>query len=128
MGCSDPPSPPPLARANGSLAPHVEWAREDAPVSRPVALFVDTPGGPLDTIASNSDVATFLNDRFHPVFRRAAAGAAPTLHFYSADGCLLAGPLAPTSPESFIALANEVVQKPDAVGHSATFFSLACPR
>ena len=117
-----------MVNNNGSLAPHVEWAREGTPVSRPVALFVDRPGGPLDTLASNSDVATFLNDRFHPLFRVAPEGEAPSLNFYSADGCLLAGPLRPTDPAAFIADANKVVQMPDASGHSATFFSLACPR
>jgi len=96
-------------------------------VSRPVALFIDSPGGPLDTIAGNNDVTTFLNDRFHSIFR-VASDEPPSLRFYSADGCLLAGPLLPSSPGDFIALANEVVQKPDAAGHSATHFSLACPR
>ncbi len=104
------------------------WADERDPVSRVVVLFVDTPGGALDRLADHSDVATFLNDRFHPVFRLAGAETPPAVQFFTADGCPLTERLAPTDAAAFIDVANEVATRPGAWGHTATHFSLACPR
>jgi hypothetical protein len=126
--CADPPDPPPVAHGSASRARWVAWASESEAVRRPVALFVDEPGGPLDLIADQSDVATFLNDRFHPVFRTPSqAGTAPTVRFYSARGCPLSEPFAPRTAEEFIARANEVVLLPASRGQTATHFSLDCP-
>src|SRR5204862_5947019 len=67
IACHDPPTPPPTQGPDDlprwSLAPHVSWAGLDAPATRPLAVFVDDPGGPLDQIAADADVTTFLNDR-----------------------------------------------------------------
>ena len=126
--CSDPPDPPPAAHQSASQARWVAWADERAPVNRVVVLFVDTPGGRLDLLADHSDVATFLNDRFHPVFRIASSGKEPSIQFFTADGCPITEPLAPSDAAAFIEVANAVVTRPEAWGHTATFFSLACPR
>ena len=81
---------------------------------RPLAVFVDEPGGPVDRIAHHVDVATFLNDRFHPLFLTPAA--APDLPrgvlFLSPAGCLLAAPLVPEDGAAFIAAANAMMLSP----------------
>jgi hypothetical protein len=91
---ADPAAAPPQ-RVNASLATSVEWKRETDEVTRPVALVVDRPGGPLDTIVADPDVTTFLNDRFHPVFRTEGGQPMGTVWFLSADGCPLDEPESP---------------------------------
>lgn len=113
----DPPAPPPepgppdLPR--WSEAPHVAWAGPSTPISHPLAVFVDLPGGPMDTIASDPDVATFLNDRFHPWFLVPEAApdlaSPPAALFLDAYGCLLRGPDHPESPRAWIEEANAVL-------------------
>lgn len=117
--CSDPPSPAPVASPSGSTAPWVEWRAADAPVRGPVVVVVDEPGGPMDRLVADPDVTTFLNDRFHPLFRRTfqAEGVAQptgTLRFY--DGCArpLTTALTPDSPDAFIAAANDVIVRDEA--------------
>lgn len=113
-GCADPADPPAAADPSGvqrwSAAPHVRWAGPADPVRRPLAVLVDHPGGPLDRIAADPDVTTFLNDRFHPWFLppEVAGGApdAPATWWLDERGCLLYGPTRPATPEAWIADAN----------------------
>ncbi len=112
-GCHDPPTPPPSHAPDDlprwSKAPHVRWAGLSAAGPPPLAVFVDDPGGPLDRIAANDDVATFLNDRFTPVFLVPASSPLPRgVSFLDGDGCLLLGPTAPGSPGEFIEIANDL--------------------
>jgi hypothetical protein len=104
--CSDPP--PPAARAhgpsNGATAPHVAWALPSGPIDRPHAVLLDTPGGPLDRLAADADVTTFLNDRFHAWFVPVATG--PRTLFLATDGCLLTPPVDATSRDAWIDAAN----------------------
>jgi hypothetical protein len=113
VACHDPPTPPPshppADLPRWSRAPHVRWAGLAASAPPPLAVFVDDPGGPLDRIAANDDVATFLNDRFTPVFLvPESAPLARGVTFLDGQGCLLLGPVAPESAASFIALANDL--------------------
>ena len=127
FGCSDPPSPPNLPNSTGSTARFVEWADPIQPTSRPVVVIVDLPGGALDQLVADNDVTTFLNDRFHPLFFPAFADQpAGSVSFYSADGCLLAGPQTPQTPAAFIAVANTVIVRPEANGRSAAHFPGPC--
>lgn len=115
--CSDPPdpapSPPPSAVPQWSTARHVRWAGPDDPVSRPLAIFADMPGGPMDALAADDDVTTFLNDRFHPWFLDPDAASdlprAPTAWFVDPRGCLVDGPWTPATPTEWIAHANAVL-------------------
>ena len=114
LGCQDPPDPPATPPPSGlprySTAPHVQWAGL-APTDRILAVFVDEPGGPLDQLAHDADVATFLNDRFSPIFLPPAL--APDLPrailFIDSAGCLRHPPVNPASPSAFIAAGNEVM-------------------
>ena len=116
--CSDPPPPPPVADPAGvprwSTAPYVRWAGPRDPSTGPLAVFVDHPGGPLDRIAADPDVTTFLNDRFVPWFLTPSAAEglppAPAALWLDPRGCVLAGPLRPASPDAWIATANAVLQ------------------
>ncbi len=112
IGCSPAPS--------GLPESHVEWRSPVDPVDRPLAVFVGEPGGPADRIARDSDVTTFLNDRFAPLLVP-AFGAQPreTTAIYTADGCVLVAPFLPTTPEAWIAQANRAVVMPTATGRSA---------
>jgi hypothetical protein len=126
VACSDPPDPPPAAPTL-STAKWVEWRADDAPVERPVVVFVDEPGGSVDRIAANADVTTFLNDRFHPRFHTTdAEQPVGTVQFLSADGCALTLPLTPTGPADFIAAANAVVVRDEAVKRTAPRFTRSC--
>jgi hypothetical protein len=90
----------------------VHWAGLGDADTRPLAVFVDDPGGPLDRIAADPDVTTFLNDRFTPVFlvpERSPLTRGVT--FLDRDGCLLLGPAVPTSPAGFVQLANDLQLK-----------------
>ncbi len=102
-------------------ASYVEWRAANAPVDRPLAVFVDRAGGPMDGVARDWDVTTFLNDRFHallvPEFGVQPLGSAA---FYSADGCLLYGPFVPSSGSSCIVAANQVIVIPAASGRTAS--------
>lgn len=75
---------------------------------RPMAILVDQPGGPLDALAGHPDVATFLNDRFHPWFLPPAiAGrAAPVTLLLDEDGCLLAAPVTETEATAWLQAVN----------------------
>lgn len=114
VACSDPASPKPLPGPTDlprwSEAPYVEWVGPSTPVTRPLAVFVDQPGGPLDLIAADIDVTTFLNDRFHPWFLRADQVDGPADEPYAflldARGCLRAPPFRPATPEAWIETAN----------------------
>lgn len=129
VACTDPPQPTPVVHTSASTAKWVLWADESAPVIRPIALFVDAPGGAFDRLADHPDVATFLNDRFHPVFREPTTPETKrAVSFYSADGCLLAGPAQPGDAAAFITLANQVAQLPEAKGRSAESLSFTCAR
>lgn len=126
VACSDPPDPSPAA-PTASIAKWVEWRADDAPVERPVVVFVDEPGGSVDRIAANADVTTFLNDRFHPRFHTTdAQQPVGTVQFLSADGCALTPPLTPSSPDDFIAAANAVVVRDEAVKRTAPRFTRSC--
>lgn len=124
-GCP-PPEPGPSGVAGSPTVSHVptqsyvEWVSQDAPVARPLAVFVDPEGGALEQIARDPDVTTFLNDRFAPLLLP-SFGDQPTgtAAIYTADGCVLVAPFRPTSPEAWIGEANRAVLMPDAVGRSA---------
>ena len=128
MAC-DPPAPTPVPGPSDlprwSEAPYVAWTGPAAPISRPLAVFVDLPGGPMDQIASDADVATFLNDRFHPWFLVPEAApdlaAPPAALFLDSHGCLLRGPDRPESPAAWIDEANAVLlalSRGEAHGHA----------
>lgn len=127
LSCADPaappevPGPPDLPR--WSEAPYVEWSGPSSPVSRPLAVFVDLPGGPMDAIAADLDVTTFLNDRFHPWFLRPDAvdglPPAPLALILDRAGCVRAAPFRPEGPAAWIAAANAVLLDLDA-GRAAT--------
>ena len=126
LACSDPPDPPPVSTSS-STARWVLWRSDEEPVEHPVAVFVDEPGGPVDRIAGNSDVTTFLNDRFHPVFHRDdPAQPRGTVQFLSADGCALTPALTPADAHEFIEAANVVVVRAESVGRHASRFTRAC--
>ena len=115
LSCSDPPTPPATpAPSDGlprySTAPHVQWAGL-APTDRILAVFVDEPGGPLDRLAHDPDVATFLNDRFSPIFLppELAPDLPEAIWFVDRSGCLRHAPIRPLTPPDFIAAANTVM-------------------
>ena len=125
IACNDPPTPPPTDGPDDlprwSKAPHVHWAGLDEAGTRPLAVFVDDPGGPLDRIAADLDVTTFLNDRFTPIFLvPERSPLARGVSFLDRDGCLLLGPVAPASPGEFVALANDLQVKLAAGGVAPT--------
>ena len=127
IACSDPPDPEPTS-SSPSFARWVEWKEDTEPVDRPVAVFVDVPGGPVDRIAADSDVTTFLNDRFHPVFHLTdPEQPVGTVAWLTADGCVLRPPETPGSPDLWIAHANEVIVLPGARGRRSPHFTRACP-
>ena len=114
--CSDPPDPTPTPGPAGlprwSTAPHVLWAGPDDPVTRPSAIFVDVPGGPLDQIAADPDVTTFLNDRFHPWFilpSRVDHLRAGHSIIFDVHGCVLKGPTTPSTTAEWIEGANSAL-------------------
>lgn len=120
-GCT-PPGPSSLAPPGSPVATqsYVEWASQDAPVARPLAVFVDREGGALEQIARDPDVTTFLNDRFAPLLLpRFGDQPTGTAAIYTADGCVLVAPFRPASPEAWIAEANRAVLMPGAAGRSA---------
>jgi hypothetical protein len=87
----------------------VSWSGVTDPGNRPLAVFVDDPGGPLDRIAADADVTTFLNDRFTPIFLiPERAPLARGVSFLDREGCVLLGPIAPPSPAAFIEIANDL--------------------
>jgi hypothetical protein len=117
--CTDPPDPGPTPGPDDlprwSTAPHVVWHGGAAPRSdRLLAVFYDNPGGPVDQLAADPDVASFLNDRFSPLFLvpTSAPGLAlaPAVLLIDSNGCrLLPDPLLST-PEAWIQSVNGVVQ------------------
>ena len=119
--CADPPDPPatpePPDLPRWSTAPHVQWdglSQLNHP-THPIALFVSQPDGALDRLAHDPDVATFLNDRFQPIFLTPDfAGRAEGLLFVSTQGCLLSESM-PQTPTEWIALANQAILKTE--GH-----------
>lgn len=115
IACSDPPTPPPIPGPadlpRWSTAPHVAWEglQQTRAPHQAIALFVDAPGGPLDQLAHDADVATFLNDRFHAVFLTPErAGLQSGVRFLSAEGCLI-GAAQPPTPAAWIAAANDAL-------------------
>lgn len=105
----------------------MEWVPEGIPTSRPIALVVDVPGGPLDRVVADPDVTTFLNDQFHPVFRTEVEGQPPgTVRFLTPLGCPLGPPERPASPAAFITLANAVIVRPEARAGHRDHLSLTC--
>jgi hypothetical protein len=106
-GCSDPPAPAPV-HTGPSMAPYVLWQEpEKLPVDKPIALFVDAPGGELDRLAADFDITTFLNDKFTPVFL--SSTSKHFLRFYLPDGCPISPPLYLKTPSDWIAEANRIV-------------------
>ena len=88
-----------------------EGLAQTAQASRPIALFIEEPGGPLDQAAHDADVATFLNDRFHAVFLTPAySGQARGMWFVSPQGCLLLGPVLPVDATAWSQAANAAVE------------------
>lgn len=90
------------------------WSGPGAASPYPLAVFMDAPGGPLDRIAADPEVSTFLNDRFQPFFLvpEAAPGlvdATPAALFLDRRGCVLDGPFQPQRPEEWIARGNAVL-------------------
>lgn len=127
VACSDPPDPPP-ATDGPSTAKWVEWRSDAAPVARPIAIFVDAPGGSADSVAADAAVTTFLNDRFHPLFRLSdPAQAAGTVQFLTADGCAFGAPFTPGGPSAFIEAANIVMLRAESTGRRAPQFTRSCP-
>lgn len=116
FGCAAPPEPPAAVSGSMSAATHVEWRSPDARVEAPIAEIADAPGGALDRVVADPDVTTFLNDRFHPRFLvRAAHRREPaTVTFRDACGCVVLGPVSPTTPAAFIDAANTVMLDPRA--------------
>lgn len=128
LAACDPPPPPPVPSAAASNAAYVRWRSPDEPVRRPVALFVDHPGGIADRVAADFDVTTFLNDRFHPVILPPEPGGpSGTVQFLTVAGCPLTAPFAPSSPTQWIEVANRVVKRPEAAAGWAPRLSLSCP-
>ena len=80
---------------------------------RLVAVFYDNPGGPVDRLAADPDVASFLNDRFYPLFLtpEAAPGLAPAPAVLLVDGagCRLQPDPALGSPDAWIRSVNALV-------------------
>jgi hypothetical protein len=75
--------------------------------------MVEESGGPLDQIAADSDVTTFLNDRFHPWFiaPESVDGLNAGTHlFLDIDGCLLISVQPVQSASAWIEQANLAVQ------------------
>lgn len=115
--------------SNGSTAPWVEWKTSDVRVRGPVVIVVDRPGGPMDLLAGDPDVTTFFNDRFHPMFlQESEHQPTGTVRFYDGCGCPLTNTERPTSPEALIAIANDVIVRPDARRCEGTPFSYTCAR
>jgi hypothetical protein len=112
VACHDPPTPPPTQGPDDlprwSLAPHVSWSGLSGPATRPLAVFVDDPGGPLDRIAADLDVTTFLNDRFTPIFLIGTRSPGAGVTFLDGGGCVLLGPIEPSTPDAFIEIANDL--------------------
>jgi len=90
------------------------WAGP-APTGRPVALLVDDPGGPIDRLGHDADVATFLNDRFEPRFATPSelGRSAPATFLLTPTGCLLTpGPITTPAPVAWIAEVNAALTTP----------------
>lgn len=115
--CSDPADPPPVAPPAGiprwSTAPYVHWQGPDSPPTGLwIALFVAPTGGPLDQIAADPDVSSFLNDRFEAwfVLPSKATGWPEGVTFIDRQGCIRAGPATPTTAQAWIGFANGAVR------------------
>ncbi len=107
---------------------HVEWRTVDQPTDRPLAVFVDAPGGPMDLFARDPDVTTFLNDKFDPLLVE-SFGLQPTgtVAIYTAEGCPLVPPFVPQMPSDWINAANRAILRPEAQGrHAASAAPGAC--
>ncbi len=98
------------------------WTGPGPPSGRPLAVFIDQPGGPLDQIAADEDVTTFLNDRFEPWFLipeiAPSLGPAPRMWFFDAQGCVLASSTGVPDATAWINLANRVISAPPAVARA----------
>lgn len=112
--------------APSATAPHVQWQTpaEAAASARPRVEFHDAADGPLVTLAADADVATFLNDRFSPVFFDDPSGG---IAFYSPADCPLTAALHPATPAAFIAIANEIILRPEASATSSPTVRTPCP-
>lgn len=117
MGCQDPQTPPPTEPPQGiprwSTTKHITWKGPSDAIQLNIALVIDTPNGPLDQIAGDNDVTTFLNDRFHPIFVHASFGALDKgsgLIFISPEGKKLGGPITPQNVDAWIQVSNQFIQ------------------
>jgi len=83
----------------------------------------------MDRLVADTDVTTFLNDRFHGLFEAPGPGRPEgTVRFYDGCGCPLTEPLRPDSPAGFIAVANAVIVREDwAVCEGRTFAPTCTP-
>jgi hypothetical protein len=82
---------------------------------RPLALLVGEPGGPLDRLAADPDVTTFLNDRFEARFVSPGVLPPPSERTLVLDprGCLLpGGSVESSTPEAWIAGVNKALEAP----------------
>ena len=113
LSCSDPAVPNPVPDPEGiprwSTSIHIHWSNPADPPTRPLAIFIGDPGGPIDQIVTNSDVTTFLNDRFDPWFiipDMVQGIDAETALFLDLDGCSLGSAISPVGPSQWIGYAN----------------------
>jgi hypothetical protein len=107
----------------------VHWRADDAPVDRPVAIFVDAPGGVADRLAADADVTTFLNDKFHAVFHvRDPDQPSGTVQFFAPSGCALTTPELPATPKDLIDRMNALIVQPEAhAGRSPRLSRICAP-
>jgi len=104
--------PDPTGISRWSTAPFVEWSGPTTELSRPLAVLVEVGGGPLDLIAADSDVTTFLNDGFHPWFVSPEAVEGITTGitlFLDLEGCLLIPAAKVHSAKEWLDLANSAL-------------------
>ena len=117
LSCVDPPDPPalpgPADLPRWSTAPYVRWAGPADPLRGPVLVIVDQPGGPLDRLAADADLTTFLNDRFTPFFviPSAAPGLPdPSVQVLDERGCWLLPPMVPPDLGALVDRLNQVMR------------------
>ena len=99
---------------------YVRWSNPMNLPTRPLAIFVGDPAGPIDQIVTDSDVTTFLNDRFDPWFiipERVQGLNSETALFLDIDGCTLGSPTTPVLPSQWIEQANAALEKQHRSSH-----------
>lgn len=102
-----------------STSSWVRFAPADSGGER--AVIVDTPGGELDRLLSDPDVATVLNDRFAPIFLHPTSVPAftarvgwPSLTVLDPDGCLRLHSDAPPDAAALVERINEALRRREA--------------